>query len=217
MTADEPAQGQPRPRASTPCSRTASRAYSEHVGANRHARGSNGDTSRWYPDTAGRQHPPTAHAVDLGPGIARQRRPQLTRQGRRTAPSAPPAGRRSPSLACGGRGIAAGAVRLAQPPPRTVALHGVLELAAHGESDARRLGRFPPQHDERRSIDPPASLEERLEFSAGGQPLASGEATRYTVSRLRPFARRRLSTFRPPFVFMRSRKPCVFARRRRFG
>jgi hypothetical protein len=37
------------------------------------------------------------------------------------------------------------------------------------------------------------------------------------VSRLRPFARRRFSTFRPPFVFMRSRKPCVFARRRRLG
>jgi hypothetical protein len=37
------------------------------------------------------------------------------------------------------------------------------------------------------------------------------------VSRLRPFARRRASTFRPPFVFMRSRKPCVFARRRRLG
>ena len=116
-----------------------------------------------------------------------------------------------------GSGIPACTVRLAQPAPSTVALDGVLDLAAHGESNARRLGRFPPQHDERRAIDPAASLEERLEFSAGGQPLASGEATRYTVSRLRPLARRRLSTLRPPFVLMRSRNPCVFARRRRFG
>jgi hypothetical protein len=30
-------------------------------------------------------------------------------------------------------------------------------------------------------------------------------------------ARRRFSTFRPPFVDMRSRNPCVLARRRRFG
>jgi hypothetical protein len=37
------------------------------------------------------------------------------------------------------------------------------------------------------------------------------------VSRLRPFARRRFNTFRPPGVLMRSRNPCVFARRRVFG
>ena len=39
----------------------------------------------------------------------------------------------------------------------------------------------------------------------------------YTVSRLRPFARRRLSTFRPPCVFIRWRNPCVLLRRRLFG
>ena len=33
-----------------------------------------------------------------------------------------------------------------------------------------------------------------------------------TVRRLRPFARRRLSTSRPFFVLMRTRNPCVFAR-----
>src|SRR4030095_15558834 len=146
-------------------------------------------------------------------------------------------------------------VRLAQAAPRTVALDGVLDLAAHGESNARRLWRFPPQHharparrarrgvardgvlaraahgepnarrlgrsppqhDERRAIDPAASLEERREFRAGVHPLASRKAPRYTVSRLRPLARRRLSTLRPPFVLMRSRNPWVFARRRRFG
>jgi hypothetical protein len=44
-----------------------------------------------------------------------------------------------------------------------------------------------------------------------------GTASGYTVSRLRPFARRRLSTFRPPCVFIRERNPCVFFRRRTFG
>jgi hypothetical protein len=44
-----------------------------------------------------------------------------------------------------------------------------------------------------------------------------GTASGYTVKRLRPFARRRLSTFRPPCVFIRERNPCVFFRRRTFG
>ena len=44
-----------------------------------------------------------------------------------------------------------------------------------------------------------------------------GTAWVYTVRRLRPFARRRLSTFRPPCVFIRERNPCVFFRRRTFG
>jgi len=38
-----------------------------------------------------------------------------------------------------------------------------------------------------------------------------------TVSFLRPRARRRDKTARPSAVFMRVRKPCVFARRRRLG
>ena len=38
-----------------------------------------------------------------------------------------------------------------------------------------------------------------------------------TVSRLRPFARRRFSTSRPFFVLIRTRNPCVFLRWRVFG
>jgi len=34
---------------------------------------------------------------------------------------------------------------------------------------------------------------------------------------LRPFALRREMTARPPWVFIRVRKPCVFERRRRLG
>src|SRR5947209_1171046 len=59
--------------------------------------------------------------------------------------------------------------------------------------------------------------QERGGVGAGGPPFASREASRQTVSRLRPLARRRFNTFRPPLVFIRSRKPCVFFRRRTFG
>jgi hypothetical protein len=38
-----------------------------------------------------------------------------------------------------------------------------------------------------------------------------------TVRRFRPLARRRLSTSRPFFVLMRTRKPCVLLRCRLFG
>ena len=39
----------------------------------------------------------------------------------------------------------------------------------------------------------------------------------FTETRLRPLARRRDSTFCPPWVFMRVRKPCFFDRLRRLG
>jgi hypothetical protein len=96
-------------------------------------------------------------------------------------------------------------------------LHGVPQLSAHGEPHARRLVGLTPEHDERWPVDSLALPEERLEVGAGGQSLSSRELAGQTVSRFRPFARRRFSTLRPPFVFMRSRKPCVFARRRRLG
>ena len=54
--------------------------------------------------------------------------------------------------------------------------------------------------------------------SAGGRiELANGSYDEETVSRLRPFARRRLSTSRPFLVLMRTRNPWVRRRRRRFG
>jgi hypothetical protein len=60
-------------------------------------------------------------------------------------------------------------------------------------------------------------LEQRLELGAGGEPLGPAQPARYTVSRFRPFARRRFNTFRPPVVLIRSRKPWVFLRRRTLG
>ena len=106
---------------------------------------------------------------------------------------------------------------LTQTSPCPIALDGVAQLSAHREPDARRLVGVAPQHDERRTVDAFAPLEERLKIRSSGQPLSSRESAGQTVSRFRPFARRRFNTFRPPFVFMRSRNPWVFARRRRLG
>ena len=108
-------------------------------------------------------------------------------------------------------------VGLAEAPARPIALHGAPNLAAHGESSASGLIGRTPEYDHRRPVNPLAPLEKRLKISAGGQPFAPWKSAGQTVSRLRPFARRRLRTFRPPLVFIRSRKPWVFFRRRTFG
>jgi hypothetical protein len=116
------------------------------------------------------------------------------------------------------RGRLAGrAIRLAQPATSPVASDRTSDLPAHRETCPTRLGRLAPQHDHRRPVDALATLEEGLKISAGGQPVSPREPARQTVSRFRPFARRRFNTFRPPFVFIRSRKPCVFFRRRTLG
>jgi hypothetical protein len=107
----------------------------------------------------------------------------------------------------GGRGVALRPVCLAKTTPRAVALHGAPDLAAHRKSSTARLVRRTPEYDHGRPINSLAPLEERLKFSAGGQPFASRKPAGQTVSRFRPFARRRLRTFRPPLVFIRSRKP----------
>src|SRR5918994_7651875 len=75
-------------------------------------------------------------------------------------------------------GLAAGPIGFAQPAAGPIPLHGGLELATHGEPGARRLVGLSPEHHERRPVDPSASLKERLELGAAGQPLASGEAAR---------------------------------------
>lgn len=114
-------------------------------------------------------------------------------------------------------GGACDTIRLAQATPRAVSLHGIAELTAHGKSHARGVRHIAIENDERRSIDSFALLKKCLELRAGGQPLVSRQSPGQTVSRFRPFARRRASTLRPPFVAIRSRNPCVLARRRRFG
>jgi hypothetical protein len=116
-------------------------------------------------------------------------------------------GRRAPNRTVG----------LAQAAPCSVSLDGTPDLPTHGESGASRLVRRSPEYDHRRPINSLAPLEERLKISAASQPFAPRKPAGQTVSRFRPFARRRLRTFRPPLVFIRSRKPWVFFRRRTFG
>jgi len=73
----------------------------------------------------------------------------------------------------------------------------------------------------RREGEPHAPLPEpgtqgKLELLWSAQPGGRGETLvrpRHTARRLRPLARRAFSTFLPPRVFMRARKPCVRARR----
>jgi len=115
------------------------------------------------------------------------------------------------------RGVPHCSIGLAQAAPGSVPLNGASHLPAHGETGAPRRVRRSPENDHGRPVNAFAPLEERLKISAAGQPFAPRKSAGQTVSRFRPLARRRLRTFRPPFVFIRSRKPWVFFRRRTFG
>jgi hypothetical protein len=106
-----------------------------------------------------------------------------------------------------GRGAPHRAVCLAKAAARSVPLNSTADLATYSESGAPRLVRRSPEYDHGRPINSLAPLEERLKISAAGQPFAPRKPAGQTVSRFRPFARRRLRTFRPPLVFIRSRKP----------
>jgi hypothetical protein len=70
-------------------------------------------------------------------------------------------------------------------------------------------------------VDAHAPFVDPLELGAPADSLGGAEArvdySLLTVSRLRPFARRRLRTRRPFLVLIRTRKPCVRLRWRVFG
>jgi hypothetical protein len=70
-------------------------------------------------------------------------------------------------------------------------------------------------------VNPNAGFVDAFEIRPPPDALGPGQALRHpssaTVSRFRPFARRRFRTIRPFFVVIRTRKPCVFFRRRVFG
>lgn len=95
-------------------------------------------------------------------------------------------------------GLSRGSVGCTKTSPDPVTINRTPNLPAHREPGPGRSQRGEPEHNQPRPVDPFASLEERLELGAGGQPLTSRKAPRYAMRRLRPFARRRLSTFRPP-------------------
>jgi hypothetical protein len=112
----------------------------------------------------------------------------------------------------------------------SISLDGPSELSSDRHSQTS--DREPVRQNEQCGVAPMDSrafFVDQLEISAAANPLIgpekshgafSGWAESYsllTVRRLRPLARRRLSTKRPFFVLMRTRNPCVFARCRVFG
>jgi hypothetical protein len=126
--------------------------------------------------------------------------------------------------AVGRRELALPPVGFPQAAPRAVPHHAAPETAPHRETDRPRPGLPAPQQHERGALHARPTPEESLELSSGPEPLRPPESrgcrpghSVQPVSRRRPLARRRFSTFRPPFVDMRSRNPWVLARRRRFG
>lgn len=76
---------------------------------------------------------------------------------------------------------------------------------------ARRPRSIGPRHDRARGQEPDRVAQPRPETRAGSYFRPLLEPIR-TVSFLRPRRRRRLSVLRPPFDFIRARKPCLFFR-----
>jgi len=112
--------------------------------------------------------------------------------------------------------------------------HGIADLAAHRDAQTRLEGVRGPaacrgenEHDECSRRRATTALENISELPGSKQPVLPAKRSgrpghRYfegveTARRLRPFARRRLSTARPAFVFMRDRKPWTRLRRIRLG
>jgi hypothetical protein len=128
-------------------------------------------------------------------------------------------------------------------PPGPVPLHSLPELPWHREAQPWPLAGCPIQAQAKRREIPPGeanallvdtlkvdgtkysgALRERETCRRTGRwpdaryhPAFRTALSSLTDSLCRPLARRRASTARPSFVFMRSRKPCVLARLRLFG
>lgn len=104
-------------------------------------------------------------------------------------------------------------VGLAKAPPRAVPRRTAPEPPARDERDRAGTRCAEPEEHERGALDSRPAPEQPLEVPACPQPLSPweplprreglGRPPSYTLSRRRPLARRRLSTFRPPFVAMR--------------
>jgi hypothetical protein len=117
------------------------------------------------------------------------------------------------------------AVGLPEPPARPVPPYASPQLPAGREGCRPPTRSGAPQEHEARALDAAPPAEQPLKLPPIAQPLPAGQGRpghagrghTQTESRRRPLARRRLRTFRPPLVDIRSRKPCVFFRRRRFG
>ena len=122
----------------------------------------------------------------------------------------------SKKLSCGLQNVAAPACKLAQN-PNAATTDGSLEtgLAIYfGSPDSlsQLLGAGTPRSPRKTGLKQSPRSKRRL-----GAALTYSRNPGFTETRLRPLARRREMTARPPWVFIRVRKPCTFDRRRRFG
>src|SRR6185295_3534089 len=122
------------------------------------------------------------------------------------------------------------AYHLAHDPFDAVSNDGVADTTAHRDADPGRAtrGRCGQHHEVGRVMTSATVLDAHV-LTTLTEPRVLRKASRPAsahpgclggidaVSRLRPFARRRLSTLRPPGVAMRARNPCVRLRRRLLG
>jgi hypothetical protein len=103
---------------------------------------------------------------------------------------------------------------------RAIADDGTANLPGGGDPEPRRR---PVGGSYKNGHEPPAYASSRVVglFEVGPPAYVLGRAKSHrsseTVNRLRPLARRRFNTFWPSLVAIRTRKPCVFLRRRLFG
>ena len=118
------------------------------------------------------------------------------------------------------------AKQFAHAPLGAIARDRAADPARRDDAQPIVIERVRPADDrEKPRAHAPATVLDRIELSTNVQArsprkLQDGPRDRYsdeTVRRLRPLARRRLSTIRPFFVCILSRNPCVRRRRRRFG
>lgn len=107
-----------------------------------------------------------------------------------------------------------GLEQLPDPPFGAVPNHRVSDLGTGRDTQARRAELI-PQPEAGQEASPHAGA--LLVDSGKLRPATQFHLDDETVNLLRPLARRLLSTIRPFFVFMRTRKPWVRRRRRRLG
>jgi hypothetical protein len=115
---------------------------------------------------------------------------------------------------------------LAQEPLRAVSNRGASHTAAGGESHTRHV-QLVLDHEQReeRPVQPQPFSEYLPKVRGRSKTLSRpkrrraqpGSLRNYAAIRRRPFCRRRFRTRRPPFVRIRTRKPCVLLRFRLFG
>jgi len=116
---------------------------------------------------------------------------------------------------------------LSYQPFSPVPLYGVTKLFRCGDAEASLLPLVWQNEDgAETAIETEALFVHQLKIRPSSNPFVRTESGRsrhshgyslLTVKRLRPFARRRLRTRRPFLVLIRTRNPCVPARRRLFG